>query len=104
LQGGISFFENNKIDGLYDLENYNLSPYSSTDSLIGTLIQSIANCIRIPLFGTIKGIKLFFASTDATYWLYHALIGSTHPSPAYRVEQIRNEIARRLENSTTQAA
>lgn len=103
LQGGKSFFENRKVDWLYDLQNYTLSPYIKTDSLVGNLTQSIANCIRVPLFSIDKGIRSLFASTDATYYLYHFILAYTHPSPAYRAQTIQDEIARRLENSAAQA-
>ena len=104
LLAGISFFENEKVDGLYNIENKKLSPFIKTDSPVGILTQSLANCVRVPLFCIEKGIKIAFKSTDATTWLYHYLIGSTHPSPSARAQAIRDEISRRLESSTIQAA
>ena len=96
LLGGISFFESEMVDPLFNIENKQPSPYLATDSTIGTIAQSAISIIEMPTFYIGKTIGTIINSTSFTRWLYDASRDLVHPGAPTRVQAIREEIQRRL--------
>jgi len=100
LNGGISFFENEEVDSLWNIENKELSPFIETDSIIGKLIQAYFRYIDQQELAEKKATKENFLLR----WWYDYQHGPTHPGASVRAQSIRDEIARRLQQEPAQAA
>ena len=98
LNGGVAFFEDDKIDPLFDIANKQFSPFIETDSSFGSLCQTLTMCVDVPCFYIDKLIKQAFASTDITRWIYDYCCDADHPGPSTRAYAIRKEIKARLQS------
>ena len=98
LEGGISFFQSDLVDPLYNIENSKFSPYINVDSTVGTIAQGAASCVTVPAFYIGKTIGTMINSTDVTRWMYDAARGLSHPGAPARIHAVRQEQKRRFEN------
>lgn len=99
LHGGISFFESEETDSLWDIENKKLSPFVKTDSIFGKLVQAfVAHKDEKELAD-----KRWYKSNAILRWIYDYNHGATHPGASVRAQAIRDEIAHRLETATQTA-
>lgn len=95
LKGGIAFFESEKNDPLFNIENEKYSSFIKTDSLAGNVVQLVNSCATVPTFYISKGLGTLINSTYATRWMYDYCRGMTHPGAPVRAEAIRKEQSRR---------
>jgi len=100
LHGGISFFESEEIDSLWNIENENLSPFIETDSIIGKIIQAWFRLIDEKELAD----KRWYKSNSIFRWWYDYQRGPTHPGASVRAQSIRDEIDRRLHVQVQQSA
>ena len=98
LNGGVAFFEDEKIDPLFDIANKQFSPFVETDSTFGSVCQALTMCVDVPCFYIDKTIKRLYASTDITRWYYDYCRDAHHPGPSTRAYAIRKEIEARLQS------
>jgi hypothetical protein len=93
LEGGITFFEDEKIDPLIDIEAESISPFIPVQSDIGAYIQSWIKTQDEQNLVNLKNVKL----DPAARIIFDAQRDPVHPSPSIRAQRIRDEIARRKE-------
>ncbi|MBV8660524.1 MAG: M48 family metalloprotease [Candidatus Dependentiae bacterium] len=99
LHGGVSFFENEEMDPLFDIQNTKWSPFLKVDSALGNTAQFLASCQEVPLFYIDKIIKTIYASTSTSRWMYNFFRDPIHPGPSVRAQNLKDEIAKREEQS-----
>ena len=100
LIGGISFFESEELDSLWNIEEKQLSPFVQADSALGKWIQAFFKNLDEKQLQEDRDTKL---STWGR-WIYDYNHGPTHPGSSVRAQSIRDEINRRLQESAQQAA
>lgn len=91
LHGGISFFENEDIDPLFDIENKTVSPFIPVDSSFGKLMQVWANHEDQNQLTQLKAIK----AIPIWHSFYKWMNASSHPYPSDRAQAIKDELAKR---------
>lgn len=93
LYGGISFFENEEVDPLWNIENKKISPFIQVNSILGSLIQAYFIIRDENDLQKQKNAK----NNPLLRWWYDFCNGPTHPGPSVRAQALKDEIARRLE-------
>ncbi len=91
LHGGISFFENEDIDPLFNIENKTVSPFLPVNNSIGKLMQLSAyfdDYCQLTQLQIIKDIPIFHS-------FYKWMHTSSHPYPSDRAQAIKDELAKR---------
>ena len=91
LEGGITFFENEEVDPLFNIENKKNSPFIPAEYSVGKLIQccyEFSDEFNLLIFKTIKKLSI-------SRWTYDFMRAPTHPGPSARAQKLRDTIAAR---------
>lgn len=95
LYGGVSFFENEEVDPLWNIEDKELSPFVEVDSTLGKIIQAYFEmCDENDLQEKQDAKK-----NSLLRWWHDFCNGPTHPGPSTRAQALKDEIARRLKTT-----
>ncbi len=98
LKGAISYFENENVDLLYDLENKTITPFVPTESTIGKVIQTVVGPVEFIASALVQQLFLIVKAIPETRWVYDFTQDPTHQGPSVRAQRIKDELARREQN------
>ncbi len=93
LRGGISFFEDEDMDPLFNVENKTVSPYIKIDNRFATALQAWAHYNEQDQLNHLRFIK----SISFLRAMYEYMSVSSHPYPSWRVQAIQAELDRRAQ-------
>jgi len=88
LNGAISFFEDEEIDPLINIESKTVTPFVPTNSKIGSCIQWLLYKKEVSDLVKLQAIK----KSALTRWIYDFMRGPTHPAPSSRANKLRSWI------------
>ncbi|MBP6870048.1 hypothetical protein KBC04_04145 [Candidatus Babeliales bacterium] len=95
LEGGITFFEDKKIDTLITIENETVSPFIPVESELGMKIQYLVKIYEKTFLEYLQNIK----KDPVARRIYDTERDPIHQNPSVRAQLIREEIARRVQQT-----
>jgi Zn-dependent protease with chaperone function len=95
LKGAITLFEDESIDPLYGMENRKITPYITTESTVGKVIQTVTGPIEFILSACSYKFFMFIRSIPETRWLHDFTKDAIHQGPSIRAKLAKDELARR---------
>ena len=98
LKGAITIFEDADMDKLYGMENRKITPYITTESTVGRVVQTVTGPIEFIASATLYQLCMFIRSTPETRWLHDFKEDALHQGPSVRAQLIKDELARREQN------
>ena len=95
LQGAITLFEDEDMDALCNMENRKITPYITTESTVGKVVQSVGGPLEFIANVFSYKFFVFVKSMAETRWLYDFSIDAVHQGPSIRAKLVKDELARR---------
>lgn len=95
LQDALTLFENDEVDGLFDLENSSMQQHVPAASTVEYLVQRIVEPIEYGVSFAAQQVYLLFKTHPAMRWVFDFTQNAIHQGPSVRAQLIKDEIAQR---------